>query len=56
MEDDLLNLCLGWSIYSKTQVEELLKFQDSQGTMRAYVTETTKLAGGELSEDGSWGL
>jgi hypothetical protein len=56
MEDDLLDLCLGRSIYSKAQVGELLKFQDSQGTMRAYVTETTKLACGELSKDGSWGL
>jgi hypothetical protein len=31
-EDDLLDLCLGRFIYIKAQVEEFLKFQDSQGT------------------------
>ncbi len=28
-EDNLLELALGWLVYSKTQVEEFLKFQDS---------------------------
>jgi hypothetical protein len=36
-------------------VEEFLKFQDSQGTRRAYLTETAELAYGRCGEDGSWG-
>jgi hypothetical protein len=31
-DEDMLDLGLGRSIYSKAQVEEFLKFQDSQGT------------------------
>jgi hypothetical protein len=31
-DKDVLDLGLGRSIYSKAQVEEFLKFQDSQGT------------------------
>jgi hypothetical protein len=52
-KDDLLDLDLGWSIYSKAQVEEFLKFQESQGTQRSYLTETTELAYRGLGEDGS---
>jgi hypothetical protein len=37
-------------------VEEFLKFQDSQGTWRAYLTETEELAYGGQGEDCSWGL
>ncbi len=55
-EEDVLDLGLGRSIYSKAQVEEFLKFQDSQGTRRAYLTETAELAYGGRGEDGSWGL
>ncbi len=55
-EDDLLDLGLGWSIYSKALVEEFLKFQDSQGTWRAYLTETAELAYRGRGENGSWGL
>ncbi len=36
----VLDLGLGRSIYSKAQVEEFLKFQDSQETWRTYLTET----------------
>jgi hypothetical protein len=36
----VLDLGLGRSIYSKAQVEEFLKFQDSQETRRTYLTET----------------
>ena len=41
-EGDLLDLGLGRSIYTKEQVEEFLKFQDSQGTrwrLRSWLTE-----------------
>jgi hypothetical protein len=55
-DEDMLDLGLGRSIYSKAQVEEFLKFQDAQGTRRAYLTETAELAYGGCSEDGSWGL
>jgi hypothetical protein len=55
-KDVLLDLGLGRSIYSKAQVEEFLKFQDSQGTRRVYLTETAEVAYGGCSEDGSWGL
>ncbi len=50
-EDDLLDLGLGRSIYSKVQVGEFLKFQDSQGTRRACLVETVKLACGSHRED-----
>jgi hypothetical protein len=43
-EDNLLDLDLGWSIYCKAQVEEFLKFQDSQGTRGAYLMEAEELA------------
>jgi hypothetical protein len=55
-EGDLLDLGLGRSIYTKEQVAEFMKFQDSQGTRRAYLTETAELAYGGRGEDGSWGL
>jgi hypothetical protein len=37
-------------------VEEFLKFQDSQWTRRAYLTETAELAYRGQGEDRSWGL
>jgi hypothetical protein len=43
-DKDLLDLGLGQSIYSKEQVKEFLKFQDSQGTRRTYLRETAELA------------
>jgi hypothetical protein len=55
-DEDVLDLGLGRSIYSKAQVEEFLKFQDSQGTRRAYLTETVEVAYGGRGKDGSWGL
>jgi hypothetical protein len=45
-DDDLLDLGLGQSIYSKAQLEEFLKFLDSQGTQRAYLMETVEPAYG----------
>jgi hypothetical protein len=41
---------------SKEHVEEFLKFQDSQGTRRAYMMETAQLAYRGCSEDRPWGL
>ncbi len=55
-KDDLLDLGLVRSICSRVQVEEFLKFQDSQGTRRAYLMETAELAYSGHGEDGSWGL
>jgi hypothetical protein len=54
-EEDMLDLGLGRSIYNKVQVEEFLKFQDSQETRRAYLRETAELSYGGRGEDGSWG-
>jgi hypothetical protein len=51
-DDDLLDLGLGQSIYSKAQLEEFLKFQDSQGT-RAYLMDTVELAYGGCGKDKS---
>ncbi len=55
-EKDLLDLGLGRSIYSKEQVEEFLRFQDSQGTRKAYLAETAELAYSGRASDGTWGL
>jgi len=55
-DDDVLDLGLGRSIYSKEQVEEFLAFQDSQGTRRAYLAETAELAYSGRAADGTWGL
>ncbi len=55
-DEDVVDLGLGRSIYRKAQVEKFLKFQDSQGTRQAYLTETAELAYGGRGEDGSWGL
>jgi hypothetical protein len=45
-DEDVLDLGLGRSVYSKAKMEEFLKVQDSQGTRRAYLTETAELAYG----------
>ncbi len=39
-QNNLLELALVWLVYNKAQVEEFLKFQDSQETQRAYLVET----------------
>jgi hypothetical protein len=41
---NVLDLGLGKSIYSKEQMEDFLRFQDSQNTRRAYLAETAELA------------
>jgi hypothetical protein len=41
---NVLDLGLGKSIYSKEQMEDFARFQDSQNTRRAYLAETAELA------------
>jgi hypothetical protein len=50
------NIGLGKSIYTKEQLEEFARFQDSQGTRKAYLAETAELAYTGRSESGEWGL
>jgi hypothetical protein len=52
---DILGLGLGKSIYSKEQMEEFARFQDSQNSRRAYLAETAELAYLGRSR-GEWGL
>jgi hypothetical protein len=47
---------LGKSIYTKEQLEEFARFQDSQGTRKAYLAETAELAYTGRTESGEWGL
>jgi hypothetical protein len=46
----------GKSIYTKAQLDEFARFQDSQGTRKAYLAETAELAYVGRSENGEWGL
>jgi hypothetical protein len=50
------NIGLGKSIYTKEQLEEFARFQDSQGTRRAYLAETAERAYIGRDEKGEWGL
>jgi hypothetical protein len=52
---NVLDLGLGKSIYSKEQMEDFARFQDSQNTRRAYLSETAQLAYLGRS-GGEWGL
>jgi hypothetical protein len=47
---------LGKSIYTKEQLEEFSRFQDSQGTRKAYLAETAEMAYTGRNEKGEWGL
>jgi hypothetical protein len=47
---------LGKSIYTKEQLEEFARFQDSQGTRKAYLVETAEMAYTSCNEKGEWGL
>jgi hypothetical protein len=47
---------LGKSIYTKEQLEEFPRFQDSQGTRTAYLAETVEMAYTGRNEKGEWGL
>ncbi len=50
------NISLGKSIYTKEQLEEFARFQDSQGTRKAYLVETAEMAYTGRNEKGEWGL
>jgi hypothetical protein len=47
---------LGKSIYTTEQLEEFARFQDSQGTRKAYLAETAEMAYTDRNEKGEWGL
>jgi hypothetical protein len=47
---------LGKSIYTKEQLVEFARFQDSQGTRKAYLAETAELAYTGRTGNGEWGL
>ncbi len=49
-------ISLGKSIYTKEQLEEFARFQDSQGTRNAYLVETAEMAYSGRNEKGEWGL
>jgi hypothetical protein len=51
-----INISLRKSIYTKEQLEEFARFQDSQGTRKAYLAETAKMAYTGRNEKGEWGL
>jgi hypothetical protein len=53
---EINNIGLGKSIYTKAQLDEFARFQDSQGTRKAYLAETAELAYVGRSESGEWGL
>jgi hypothetical protein len=50
------NIGLGKSIYTKEQLEEFARFQDSQGTRKAYLSEMAEIAYIGRNEKGEWGL
>ncbi len=50
------NIGLGKSIYTKEHLDEFARFQDSQGTRKAYLAETAELAYTGRTENGEWGL
>jgi hypothetical protein len=47
---------LGKSIYTKEQLDEFARFQDSQGTRKAHLAETAELAYTGRTVNGEWGL
>ncbi len=50
------DIWLGKSIYTKEQLEEFARFQDSQETRKAYLSETAEMAYTGRNEKGEWGL
>jgi hypothetical protein len=50
------NIGLGKSIYMREQLEEFARFQNSQGTWKAYLAETAERAYIGRNEKGDWGL
>ncbi len=53
---EVSDIGLGKSIYTKEQLDEFARFQDSQGTRKAYLAEMAELANTGCSENGEWGL
>jgi hypothetical protein len=53
---EMSDIGLGKSIYTKAQLDKFARFQDSQGTRKAYLAETAELAYVGRSENGEWGL
>ncbi len=49
---EVSDIWLGKSIYTKEQLEEFARFQDSQGKRKAYLAETAELAYTGRSENG----
>ncbi len=47
---------LGKSMYTQEQLEEFARFQDSQGTRKAYLAETAEMAYSGSNKRGEWGL
>jgi hypothetical protein len=47
---------LGKSIYTREQLDEFARFQDSQGMRKAYLAETAELAYRGRTGDSEWGL
>jgi hypothetical protein len=50
------NIRLGKSIYTREQLEEFARFQDSQGTRKVYLAETVEIAYLGRIEKREWGL
>ncbi len=50
------NIGLGKRIYTQQQLDEFARFQDSQGTRKAYLAETAEMAYIGRNERGEWGL
>jgi hypothetical protein len=50
------DISLGKSIYTQQQLDEFARFQDSQGTRKAYLAETAEMAYIGRNERGEWGL
>jgi hypothetical protein len=53
---EVSDIGLGKSIYTKEQLDKFARFQDSQGTRKAYLAETAELAYTGRTESGEWGL
>jgi hypothetical protein len=50
------NIGLGKSMYTKEQLMEFTRFQDSQGTQKVYLAETAEMAYIGRNKKGEWGL
>jgi hypothetical protein len=53
---EVTDIGLGKSIYTKEQLDEFARFQDTQGTRKAYLAETAELAYTGRTVNGEWDL